>query len=287
MVTRNLVSTFSIVGCDARTGELGVAVQSKFLAVGAVVPWAKAGVGAVATQALANPAYGPGGIDLLAGGAAPQQVVDTLTAADNDRDHRQLGVVDAHGNSAAYTGARCFDWAGAVAGEGYAAQGNILVGEETVAGMARAFERTAGSLADRLVAALYAGQDAGGDSRGRQSAAILVVSEGGGYGGLSDRALDLRVDDHPDPIDELDRLRRLHAVYFGGSAPGEAIPVEGRVRAQLRDALTRRGYLGEEEPDEEDLHEALVSFMRRENLEEREREPGYVDPTVLEFIEEA
>lgn len=261
-----------------------MAVQSKFLAVGAVVPWARAGVGAVATQALANPAYGPEGLDLLAGGATPQQTVESLTAADGGRGHRQVGVVDASGGAFTYTGAECFDWAGGITGDGYAAQGNILVGEETVTQMGRAFEQAAGSLADRLVAALYAAQEAGGDSRGRQSAAILVVREGGGYGGMSDRALDLRVDDHPDPIEELDRLRRLHGVYFGAADAEEVLPVEGEVREEVSDALVRCGYLTHPEPEETALHDALSGFIRRENLEEREREPGYVDPTVLRFL---
>lgn len=261
-----------------------MAVQSKFLAVGAVVTWAKAGVGALATQALANPAYGPGGLEHLSDGNTPKQAVDALTAADEGRDHRQVGVVGADGAAFTYTGAECFDWAGGITGDNYAAQGNILVGEATVTEMGRVFEQTGGGLADRLFAALYAAQEAGGDSRGRQSAAILVVREGGGYGGMSDRALDLRVDDHPDPIEELDRLRRLHAVYFGGADAEEALPVQGEIREEVRGVLVRCGYLTGPEQDDRTLHEALSGFIRRENLEEREREPGYVDPTVLKFL---
>jgi len=202
------VATFSIVGYDPRTGELGVAVQSKFFAVGAVVPWAKAGVGAVATQSFANTTFGPHGLEMLAKGRSPQEVVDALLAGDDPkgRPQRQVGVVDAQGRSAAYTGEECMAWAGHRTGENYTAQGNILVGEETVAAMANAFETTEGMLGEKLMRALEAGQAAGGDSRGQQSAAILVVKEGGGYGGYDDRYCDLRVDDHQEPIRELRRL---------------------------------------------------------------------------------
>lgn len=208
------IATFSIVGCDPATGELGVAVQSKFLAVGSVVPWAKAGVGAIATQSYANTTFGPTGLELLAKGLAPQEVLDELLAADEGREHRQVGIVDARGNSATFTGGDCLAWAGGIAGECFAAQGNILVSEETVRAMADTFVSAPGPLPERLLAALDAGQAAGGDSRGRQSAALLVVKEGGGYAGFNDRYIDLRVDDHPDPIKELTRLLGLHREFY-------------------------------------------------------------------------
>lgn len=219
-----LVATFSIVALDFETGSLGVAVQSKLLAVGAIVPWARAGVGAVATQAMANYNYGPRGLELMARGKSAEETIEALIAADADREHRQVGVVDARGGVATFTGSECFDWAGGLTGEHYAAQGNILVGRETIGAMAEAYETVGGDLADRLLAALDAGQEAGGDSRGRQSAALLVVREGGGYGGDNDRLLDLRVDDHPEPIRELIRLRDLHTLYFGETKSEEVGP---------------------------------------------------------------
>ncbi len=198
--------TFSIVGFDPKTKELGIAVQSKFIGVGAVVPWAKAGIGAVATQSYANTTFGPRGLELLEQGKTAQEVMDILIAADEDRDKRQVGIVDKNGNVATFTGKGCFDWAGGITGENFAAQGNILVSEATVKAMATTFENTEGNLAKRLLLALDAGQEAGGDSRGKQSAAILIVRENGGYAGFNDRAVDLRVEDHKDPIKELIRI---------------------------------------------------------------------------------
>jgi uncharacterized Ntn-hydrolase superfamily protein len=200
------VATFSIVGFDSATGDLGVAVASRFLAVGHVVPWARAGVGAIATQALGNTTYGPRGLVLLSDGMAPQQVIAVLTADDADAARRQVGVVDAQGRAATFTGNGCQAWAGGVDGFGYAAQGNILAGEEVVAAMGRAFEAARGRLAERLLAALAAGDAAGGDTRGKQSAALLVVRDKGGYAGFNDRYIDLRVDDHASPIEELSRI---------------------------------------------------------------------------------
>ncbi len=279
-----IVATFSIVAFDPETDSLGVAVQSKFLAVGAVVPWARAGVGAVATQAMANFNYGPRGLDLMSEGRTAEETVQALTAADEGRDHRQLGVVDAQGRAATFTGPGCFDWAGGVTGGHYAAQGNILVGRETVDAMAMTYERTGGDLAARLLAALDAGQEAGGDSRGRQSAALLVVREGGGYGGDNDRIIDLRVDDHPDPIKELIRIRDLHTLYFGETGPEDVVAVDGDVREQVVASLRRLGYLREDDPDDEALYGALRVFIGTENFEEREQAQGYVDRAVLEFM---
>jgi uncharacterized Ntn-hydrolase superfamily protein len=279
-----IVATFSIAAFDPETDSLGVAVQSKFLAVGAVVPWARAGVGAVATQAMANFNYGPRGLQLMAEGRTAEETVEALTSADEDRDHRQLGVVDARGRAATYTGSGCFDWAGDVTGEHYAAQGNILVGRETVEAMAKTYEETGGEFAARLLAALGAGEEAGGDSRGRQSAALLVVREGGGYGGDNDRVIDLRVDDHPGPIEELARLRDLHALYFGETGPEDVIAVDGDARKEVVDALLRAGYIRERDADDEALLDALSAFIRTENFEEREQARGHVDWAVLEFM---
>ncbi len=200
------VATFSIVGYDPATGELGIAVQSKFFAVGAVVPWAEAGVGAIATQAFANTTFGPEGLDLLAAGRKPDEVIAELTDRDQGRDHRQIGIVDAIGRSASFTGPECADWAGHETGRNWSAQGNILAGEAVVLEMGRAFEETDAMLGERLMRALEAGQAAGGDSRGMQSAAILVVKSDAGYGGFNDRFCDLRIDDHSAPIAELRRI---------------------------------------------------------------------------------
>ncbi len=201
--------TFSIVGYDPKTGDLGVAVASKFFAVGAVVPWAKAGVGAVATQSYANTTYGPKGLELLAGGKSPDEVVKALTEDDKQSAQRQVGIVDTKGNTATFTGEKCLMWAGGKTGKNYSAQGNILTSEKVVGVMAEAFEKTEGALAEKLMAALEVGDAAGGDSRGKQSAALLVVRKRGGYGGYNDRYLDLRVDDHAEPIQELRRLLQI------------------------------------------------------------------------------
>jgi uncharacterized Ntn-hydrolase superfamily protein len=211
---RTAVATFSIVACDPQTKELGIAVQSKFIAVGAVVPWAKAGVGAVATQSYANTTFGPRGLELLEKGLSPDDVLAKLLEGDGGRERRQVGVVDARGRSATFTGKQCHGWAGGVAGENFCAQGNILAGEAVVKGMEKAYREAPGDLGDRLIAALQAGQEAGGDTRGMQSAALLIVREGWGYGGFNDRYRDLRVDDHPEPIKELKRVYEVHRRTF-------------------------------------------------------------------------
>ena len=239
----------------------------------------------MATQALANFNYGPRGLQLLSRGKTAAETVEALISADEEREHRQLGVVDAAGRAATFTGGECFEWAGGVTGEHYAAQGNILVGWETVEALAKTFEDTPGDLAGRLLAALEAGQAAGGDSRGKQSAALLVVREGGGYGGDNDRVVDLRVDDHPEPIRELVRIRDLHTLYFGETRPDDVVAVDGDVKREVAVSLGRLGYL-EEGADEEALLDALSAFIRTENFEEREQERGYLDRAVLEFIKE-
>ena len=202
-------STFSIVAFDPKSGDLGVAEQSKFFAVGAVVPWLEAGVGAIATQSYANTTYGPRGLALLKSGKSAGDVVQELTATDPHRTRRQLGIVDRSGQAAHFTGERCHSWAGARRGKNFTAQGNLLVSRATIDAMANSFETAKGELAERLVTALEAGQKAGGDARGRQSAALVVVRKEGGYAGLNDRYVDLRVDDCPSPIVELRRLLDL------------------------------------------------------------------------------
>jgi uncharacterized Ntn-hydrolase superfamily protein len=209
-----VVATFSIVAYDPETQELGVAVQSKFIAVGAVVPWAKAGVGAVATQSFANTTFGPRGLELLAKGEKPDDVLVQLLENDDGREARQVGIVNAKGQSATFTGMKCMEWAGGIAEENFCCQGNILKGEDVVKGMAKAFKESKGDLGDRLIAALRGGQEAGGDRRGMQSAALLIVREGWGYARFNDRYRDLRVDDHAEPIQELKRVHDLHRKIF-------------------------------------------------------------------------
>lgn len=208
------ISTFSIVGYDPDNGDLGIAVQSKFFAVGAVVPWAEAGVGAIATQSWANTTYGPRGLELLKIGLSAKQTLDHLIKDDTGKNTRQVGIVDANGNVSNYTGEECHDWAGAISGKHFTAQGNILTGEEVVKAMGSTFENSKGELADRLLDALIAGQEKGGDKRGQQSAALYVVRKNGGYSGFNDRYVDLRVDDHEQPIQELHRLLNIHKKFF-------------------------------------------------------------------------
>lgn len=286
-IPRDLVATFSIVGYDPKTAELGIAVQSKFIGVGAVVPWAKAGIGAVATQSYANTSYGPVGLELMAEGKTAQEALDILVANDEGRDKRQVGIVDATGNSATYTGAECYDWAGGVSGQNFTAQGNILVSKETVEAMGNTFQNTKGSLAFRLTQALDAGQKAGGDSRGKQSAALLIVKEKGGYGGYNDRAVDLRVDDHPDPIKELIRIFNLHQLYFEASKEEEIITIDGNMKKVLLDQLIKLEYLpAQEEITDEVLFKALSDFIHTENFEEREQETGKIDKKVFDYIKQ-
>ncbi|WP_237648610.1 DUF1028 domain-containing protein [Sediminibacillus terrae] len=284
MENKKIVATFSIVGVDPDTGEHGIAVQSKFIAVGAVVPWAKAGAGAVATQAFANPSYGPRGLELLEKGYAPEEVIEQLIKDDPQREERQVGIVDAKGNSATFTGKQCYDWAGGIHGRNFAAQGNILVNEATVAQMARTFEQTEGNLAERLLACLQAAQEAGGDSRGKQSAALYVVKEKAGYGGLNDRLVDLRVDDHPEPIEEIARLYQLQQLYFGETKPDNILPLEGTVKQQVISGLMGKGYIRSEGVSDEELQKRLTEYLHTENFEERELEPGKIDKEVLEFL---
>lgn len=281
-----MLSTFSIVAHDPEGREWGVAVASKFLAAGAVVMHARAGAGAVATQAHANVSYGPRGLELMGSGVPAPEALRRLTEEDGDRHLRQVGLVDATGRSATFTGEGCPSWAGGIAGEGFACQGNILAGEQVVSTMADAFRTARGPLARRLHAALLAGDRAGGDRRGRQSAGILVVRAEGGYGGLSDRYMDLRVDDHPDPVMELGRLIDLHDLYFMPAAPEDVLLLDEAPTREIQQALRTLGYWGGPVDGEwsPDLESALFAYEGMENLEERHRRGPEIDRKVLDYL---
>jgi uncharacterized Ntn-hydrolase superfamily protein len=274
--------TFSIVASEPQMGQLGVAVASKFLAVGAVVPWLQSEVGAIATQALANTRYGPHGLGQMRDGASPREALDALLAADTGRDDRQAGIVDARGRAATHTGQRCMPWAGGRSGAGYAVQGNILTGPDVVDAMAEAYESSSGDLADRLLLALAAGDAAGGDRRGRQSAAIAIAAPSGGYGGNDDRLVDLRVDDHPDPVTELGRLYGIHVLLTGTVSDETKLPLDEALSAEVRGLLERAGYPGD--PGRDGLKAALREFVGVENLEARWWYEDRLDPVVLEHL---
>ncbi len=303
-----LAHTYSIVAWDSVTGDLGVVVQSKFPNVGGLVPWARAGVGAVATQSLANTAYGEQGLTLLAQGASAEEALRIIMRSDTLLGDRQVGLVDARGNAASFTGERTFDWAGGrvgkpgggstvggkgevIAGRGFAAQANIMVSDQTVANMAETFERTPGALADRLMAALAAGQAGGGDKRGMQSAALLVVRAGAGYLGATDRFIDIRVYDAPDPIAELARLLALHKLHFFPSVPEDLVRLTPE-RVALLEPILLREPIGQpttwlRQPEGSatpQFLEALRDFMYWENYDVRVRMDGLIDRVVLEDI---
>jgi uncharacterized Ntn-hydrolase superfamily protein len=283
------LSTFSIVAYDPQAQEWGIAVQSKFLAVGAAVPWAQAGAGAVATQSYANTSYGPNGLALMAQGLSAQEALDQLIAEDEGRARRQVGLVDAQGRAATFTGDECLAWAGGVTGTYYAAQGNILVSGATVEAMAKAFEEAQGELADRLVAALAAGQAAGGDRRGRQAAAVLVVRHEGGYGGFNDRYMDLRVDDDPEPIERLKALVDLHHLFFKPPEPGEMIAVEGELAREVQQILQWAQFYDGPITGEYDAptRKALTALIGNENFEERfDEEKGLISGQVMDVLRE-
>ena len=262
--------TFSLVACDLDAGQWGVAVASKFPSVGAAVAWARGGVGAVATQAGMNVQFGPEGLELLAAGHSAEETVARLIAADDRAHERQLGIVDTRGDGATYTGTECLDWAGGHAGPGFAAQGNVLAAPQVVDTLAETFLTTDGSLARRMLAALLAADRAGGDRRGRQGAALIVREAGGGYGGNNDILIDLRVDDHRDPVPELGRLLGIHEVLFGKTPPEEFLPIEGELASEVEGLLRSRGY------------ETLEEWASMENLEERLwPDESRIDPVVL------
>ena len=283
-------STFSIVAFDSKNGDIGVAVQSKFIAVGPVVPWAKAGVGAVATQASVNVGYGPKALRMLEEGLAPSAVLERLLLEDEERQVRQVAIVDAKGTVAVHTGTGCMEWAGHVTGDGYSCQGNILVGRDVVESMARAYDQTAGDLIDRLLAALSAGQNAGGDRRGQQSAALLVVRENGGYEGFTDRYVDLRVDDSPHPIDELKRVFKIYDMtMLSREDPSNLVPIAGNVTRNMQRNLKRLGfYKGAiNGMYDEPTKKALRNFVNVNNFENRMREDGIIWKSILHYMEDA
>jgi uncharacterized Ntn-hydrolase superfamily protein len=269
--------TFSIVA--RQRDAWGVAVASKFLAVGAIVPHARAGVGAVTTQANANASFGPRGLDLLGRGFSARETLDALLAEDGAPEQRQVGIVDARGRAATHTGAKCHAWAGGRVGRGYACQGNILSGERVVDAMADAWAASDGDLASRLLAALSAGDEAGGDRRGRQSAALLVAREGGGYGGTTDRMVDLRSDDHPRPLEELARMLSAWRLHF--EKPRASVALEGRVKSEVARRLRALGHLG---PGEPLTLERFDAFLDTENFEERRWSGWRIDTGVLAWL---
>ena len=304
-----LAHTYSIVAFDSATGDLGVAVQSKFPNVGGIVPWARAGVGAVATQSLGNTAYGERGLDLIAEGATAEEALRIVMRTDTMLQDRQVGIVDAKGNAASFTGRTTFDWAGGrvgapsgrgnlpggkgevIVGRGYSAQANIMVSDQTVKNLAETFVRSSGSLADRLMAALKAGQAGGGDKRGMQSAALLVVRKNGGYLGANDRFIDIRVYDAADPIAELERLLALHKLHFFPSEPRDLVPITPAIVAQLEPILMKepvnqsQKWLSQKQGKATPAFlEALKNFMYWENYDVRVRMDGKIDRVVLEDI---
>lgn len=273
--------TFSIVACDLEEKAWGVAVASKFPAVGAVVPWVQAEAGAVATQSFANTSYGPRGLALMGTGFSAQETLDKLLADDPDKELRQVGLVDAKGRSATFSGSECFAWAGGVSGPGYAIQGNILANDRVVPAMEEAFLRTNGNLPTRLNAALLAGDRAGGDKRGRQSAAIYVAKPKAGYGGFVDRWLDYRVDDHEDPVPRLGELLEMHSLYFGKSPETDRVELKENTFQQMTEILTQTGYL----KNGKGFTDAFNEFIGNENFEERaDPQAQWIDGPVLEYL---
>jgi uncharacterized Ntn-hydrolase superfamily protein len=280
------ISTFSIVARDPLTGELGVAVQSKFLAVGSAVGWAKAGAGAIATQAMANLDFGELGLIILGKGYTATQTMEALKALDPQIEDRQFGIVDHQGNAVTFTGKNCFDYAGGIAQENLACQGNILVSQKTVQALADTFNSTQGSLARRLLTALDAAQEAGGDRRGRQSAALLVVKEGGSYGGFNDQYIDLRVDDDPEPIKKLAHLLSLHEMYFNKPTLDEIVEVDSELAKRIQTALKKIAYYKGEITGiyDEKTVSAYNDFCGWENYEERIIDEKHVDKHVIEAL---
>ena len=285
------IHTFSIVAHDAAEDAWGVAVSSKFPAVGAVVPWARAGVGAVATQSYAKIGFGSDGLDLMADGRSAEDALSDLLAADDGRETRQLALVDSSGGVAAHTGADCHDWAGHKVGAGFSVQGNLLAGEAVIDAMVAGYVQAEGELADRLVAALRAGEYAGGDRRGKQSAAVLVVRPGGGYGGDNDRYLDLRVDDAAEPVQRLDALVRMHHLYFQPARAEDILRIDREIASELQAMLIKQGYMtGEVNGDwDEVCQQVFFMLIGNENLEMRwspERNRFSIDRVVLDYLRE-
>ena len=280
--------TFSIVAYDPERKEWGVAVQSKFIAVGSIVPWAKSGIGVIATQAWANTSYGPKGLALLEQGLTAEDVISILTKKDEKREDRQVGIVDSYGNAASFTGSRCFDWAGHIVGEHYSCQGNILVSEDTVLAMSQAYRETKGDLALKLLTVLEEGQEAGGDSRGKQSAALLIVKEKGAYDGRTDRYVDVRVDEHEHPIKELRRVFELYNLsLLKRDEPDDKVKLEGDIMKAVKEVLKADGFYEKDIDDKFDAYtkEALQKWMHTNNFEVKEREDSYMWGAVYRYIE--
>lgn len=281
--------TFSIVAYDPVAQEWGVATQSKFLAVGAVVPWAQANAGAIATQSYANTTFGPKGLRLMAKGLTAQETLERLLAADKGREQRQVGMVDRQGRAATFTGSGCHVWAGGLTGQHFAVQGNILARAKVVEAIAARFETAKGELADRLAAALLAGQRAGGDRRGQQSAAVIVVRERGGYAGFNDRYLDLRVDDDPHPIERLQEILELHHLYFGKPAPDSLRAITEKIARELQRIAQQAGqYRGPiSGVYDEATRQAVEDLIGVENLEDRwPFGSGKIDPVAFKFLQQ-
>jgi uncharacterized Ntn-hydrolase superfamily protein len=285
------ITTFSIVAYDPAENAWGVAVASKFLAAAAVVSWARAGAGAVATQSFAKVSFGPDGLALMATGKSARETLDFLLANDPQQAQRQVGIVDSRGDAAAHTGSGCFSWAGHKIGKGFTCQGNILTGPDTVEAMADTFEAASGELADRLVAALLAGETAGGDKRGKEAAGVLVVRTNAGYGGDNDRYLDLRVDDDSQPVQKLKKLVEAHHIFFGKPDPGDAVPITPELAYEIQSWLINQGYSQKEATGEwdEPTQKAFWELVGNENLEERwslDRNPDSIDRIALDYLRE-
>ncbi len=280
------LATFSIVACDLKAQAWGIAVASKFPAVGAVVPWAKAKAGAVATQSLANTTFGPRGLEMMSGKVSAEDTLSRLLSRDRDREHRQVGLVDWSGRAASFTGEACSEWAGGLTGPGYAIQGNILAGAEVIQQMERAFLDTRAELPERLFTALSAGGAAGGDRRGRQSAALYVAKQKAGYGGHDDRWVDLRVDDHLNPIARLGELLELHRLYFGRSPKSGRVRLEGSVVRDIQEIMKGLGYYTPVDGEFDDAtREAFRAFIHNENFEERaDPDAAWIDAPVLAYL---
>jgi uncharacterized Ntn-hydrolase superfamily protein len=283
-------STFSIVARDPDNGDFGAAVQSKFIAVGAVVPWAKAGIGAIATQAWGNVSFGPNGLKMLEDGLSAPETLQKLLATDPQRERRQVAIVDARGRVAVHTGKECMDWAGHVTGSGYSCQGNILASSKVVESMAKAYQDTRGDLIEKLLRTLTAGQAAGGDRRGQQSAALLIVREKGGYEGWTDRYVDLRVDEHPTPIEELKRVFKIYNMtMLSREDPKYLLTIDHDITIQLQRDLKKLGmYIGTINGVFDDAtKKALNNFIGINNFENKMREDGRIWKSVLDYLEES
>ena len=281
-----ILGTYSIAAVDLEKGDVGVAVASKFIAVGAIVPWVKTRVGAIATQALANPTYGPRGLELLERGYSAKRALEILVSEDPLREHRQVGIVDAKGEAAAFTGKECYPYAGHIVGSGYTVQGNIIAGPEVLEAMAKAFETTKGELVDKLLSALEAGDKAGGDKRGKQSAAIIVLREKGGYLGLIDKYVDLRVDDHPEPVKELRRIFEIWELTLLSREDPRDIVKKQDVAREIQKALKTLGFYREEITGnwDEATERAFINWANINNFENKLRRDEYIWGTLYRFL---